>query len=60
MRPDIVGYRFWGCPSPEELRRDLREPTRRIRPDWNLGTPGLRENWDSGGESLHYPYKARS
>jgi hypothetical protein len=45
--------------SPEELRQDLREVTRKIRPDWDLSTPGLRENWE-GDKSLHYPYKKRS
>src|SRR5262245_14165254 len=31
------GYWFWGRPSVEDLRRDLREVTRQIRPDWDLG-----------------------
>ncbi len=30
------GYWFWGRPTLEELRRDLREITRAIRPDWEL------------------------
>lgn len=30
------GYWYWGRPSAEELRRDLREITRRIRPDWEV------------------------
>jgi hypothetical protein len=42
--------------SPEELRQDLREVTRKIRPDWDLATPGLRENWE-GDKTIHYPYK---
>ncbi|HZU02299.1 MAG TPA: redoxin domain-containing protein [Ktedonobacteraceae bacterium] len=53
------GYWFWGRPSPEELRQDLREVTRKIRPDWDLSAPGLRENWE-GDKKLHYPYKDRS
>jgi peroxiredoxin len=28
------GYWYWGRPSNEELRQDLREITRAIRPDW--------------------------
>lgn len=28
------GYWFWGRPTMDELRRDLREVTRAIRPDW--------------------------
>lgn len=50
------GYWFWGRPSPEELRRDLREVTRTIRPDWDLAASGLRENWD-GNKTMHWPYK---
>ena len=42
--------------SPEELWQDLREVTRKIRPDWDLAAPGLRENWE-GDKTLHYPYK---
>jgi peroxiredoxin len=53
------GYWFWGRPSPEDLRQDLREVTRKIRPDWDLSAPGLRENWE-GDKKLHYPYKDRS
>jgi peroxiredoxin len=28
------GYWFWGRPTNEELRRDLRRITMRVRPDW--------------------------
>jgi hypothetical protein len=52
------GYWFWGRPSIEDLRHDLREVTRKIRPDWDLAAPGLRENWD-GDKRLHWPYTAR-
>ncbi len=52
------GYWFWGRPSFEDLRRDLREVTREIRPDWDLAAPGLRENWDAGDHSMHHPYQA--
>jgi peroxiredoxin len=50
------GYWFWGRPSPEELRQDLREIFRKVRPDWDLAAPGLRENWE-GDKSQHYPYR---
>jgi len=42
LRPGLViyrvynGYWFWGRPSFEDLRRDLREVTREVRPDWDL------------------------
>jgi peroxiredoxin len=42
------GYWFWGRPSVEDLRQDLRALTRQIRPDWDLSVPGLREAWEAG------------
>ena len=51
LKPGLVihsiynGYWFWGRPSVEELRQDLRTVTREIRPDWDLSAPGLREAW---------------
>jgi peroxiredoxin len=50
------GYWFWGRPSTDDLWRDLREVSRKIRPDWDLSAPGLRQNWDSGDKSQHFPY----
>ena len=64
LKPGLViyrmynGYWFWGRPSFEDLRRDLREVTREIRPDWDLGAPGLREAWDAGDHSRYYPYSS--
>jgi peroxiredoxin len=61
LKPGLVihgvynGYWFWGRPSFEDLRRDLREVTREIRPDWDLAAPGLRENWDAGDHTMHHP-----
>lgn len=63
LKPGLIihsvynGYWYWGRPSPEELRRDLREVTREIRPDWDPSAPGLRENWEAGDRSMHYAYK---
>jgi peroxiredoxin len=45
------GYWFWGRPSVEDLRQDLRAVSARIRPDWDLSTSGLRDAWDSGDRS---------
>jgi peroxiredoxin len=50
------GYWFWGRPSAAELWQDLREVTSKIRPDWDLSKPGLRENYE-GDKTLHWPYK---
>jgi peroxiredoxin len=44
LYPDLTihraydGYWFWGRPTMEELRADLREITRAIRPDWKAPT----------------------
>ena len=51
-----VGYWYWGRPSNEELRADLRAVTRRVRPDWDLGAPGLREEWERGDKRRFWPY----
>jgi len=64
LKPGLVihsvynGYWFWGRPSFEDLRRDLRDVVREIRPDWDLAAPGFRESWDSGDKSAFYPYQA--
>jgi len=50
------GYWYWGRPGAEDLRRDLREVTMKIRSDWNLGKPGLREAWERGDKSAFWPY----
>lgn len=50
------GYWFWGRPTQEDLRRDLRAITMKVRPDWDLGSPGLREEWASGDKTRHWPY----
>jgi peroxiredoxin len=50
------GYWYWGRPGTEDLRRDLREVTMKIRSDWDLGKPGLREAWDRGDKSAFWPY----
>jgi peroxiredoxin len=42
LRPDMEiyssynGYWFWGRPTNEELRRDFRDISRSIRPDWEV------------------------
>ena len=49
------GYWFWGRPSVSELWQDLREVSRKIRPDWDLADPAIRANWE-GDRSKHFPY----
>lgn len=50
------GYWYWGRPSNEDLRRDLREVSRAVRPDWDLGAPGFRAAWDRGEHDRFWPY----
>jgi peroxiredoxin len=45
------GYWFWGRPSVVDLWHDLRAATKSLRPDWDLGAPGLRAEWESGNLS---------
>ncbi|HLT46869.1 MAG TPA: redoxin domain-containing protein [Rubricoccaceae bacterium] len=50
------GYWYWGRPSVAELHADLREVTRRARPDWKIDTPEMRALWQSGERAGFYPY----
>ena len=50
------GYWYWGRPSIDDLRHDLRELTRRIRPDWDLSDPALREAWARKERRGFFPY----
>jgi peroxiredoxin len=50
------GYWFWGRPSFAELWRDLRELSSQIRPDWDLGMPGLRDAWERGERSRFHGF----
>ncbi len=40
----------------QQVRQDLREVTRKIRPDWDPGAAGLRDAWDAGDKSGFWPY----
>ena len=60
LKPGLViylynGYWFWCRPSFDDLRRDLGEVLREVRPDWDRATPGPREAWNAGVRSNHYP-----
>jgi len=50
------GYWYWGRPSNDDLRRDLRELTLRSRPDWDINAPGMRERWEAGARDDFWPY----
>lgn len=51
------GYWYWGRPSVEELKIDLRNVMRKIRPDWQIDTPELRKAWENGNKNLFFPYQ---
>jgi peroxiredoxin len=50
------GYWFFGRPTIEELRLDLRAVLQRCRPDWDIGSPGQRTAWDKGDKAKFFPY----
>ncbi|MCS3725157.1 hypothetical protein FHR88_000182 [Bradyrhizobium betae] len=50
------GYWFFGRPTVEELRQDLRAVTMKCRPDWDITAPGLKTLWDQGRKEHFYPY----
>ena len=50
------GYWFFGRPTVEELRRDLRAVLQRCRPDWDISDPALQAAWAAGDKKRFYPY----
>ena len=50
------GYWFFGRPTVEELRMDLRALLEKCRPDWDITGPDLKAAWKEGRKDLFYPY----
>ena len=50
------GYWFFGRPTLEDLRQDLRTVTKKCRPDWDITRPELKAAWQQGRKELFYPY----
>jgi hypothetical protein len=50
------GYWFFGQPTVEELRLDLRAVLQRCRPDWDIGGAEQRAAWAKGEKTGFYPY----
>jgi len=50
------GYWFFGRPSVEELRLDLRAVLERCRPDWDIGGAEKRAAWEKGDKTGFHPY----
>jgi len=50
------GYWFFGRPTVEELRLDLRAVLQKCRPDWDITKPELRAAWEKGEKNRFFPY----
>ncbi|MFY9689686.1 MAG: redoxin domain-containing protein [Candidatus Acidiferrales bacterium] len=50
------GYWFFGRPTVEELRHDLRAVLKKCRPDWDITDPELKAAWKRGEKDRFYPY----
>src|ERR1700749_2712356 len=50
------GYWFFGRPTMEELRQDLRVVSQKCRPDWDITTSQMRQAWREARKELFYPY----
>ena len=50
------GYWFFGRPTVEELRLDLRATLQRCRPDWQIGGAEQRAAWSKGEKAGFFPY----
>ena len=50
------GYWFFGRPTVEELRLDLRAVLQRCRPDWDISSGAQRTAWANGEKANFYPY----
>jgi peroxiredoxin len=62
LEPNLVihkiysGYWFFGRPTVEELRQDLRAVSKKCRPDWDITTPEMKRAWQEGNKDRFYPY----
>src|ERR1700752_2037138 len=52
------GYWYFGRPTAEDLRQDLRAVTRKCRPDWDISNQELKDAWARGEKDRFYPYGA--
>jgi peroxiredoxin len=50
------GYWYFGRPTIEELRQDLRAVSEKCRPDWDITTPEITGAWERGEKDRFYPY----
>jgi peroxiredoxin len=54
------GYWFFGRPTIEELRQDLRAVLKKCRPDWDITMPELKVAWEQGQRDRFYPYGGKT
>ena len=54
------GYWFFGRPTIEELRQDLRAVLKKCRPDWDITRPELKAAWEQGQRDRFYPYGGKT
>jgi peroxiredoxin len=50
------GYWYFGRPTIEDLRQDMRAVGAKCRPDWDITTPELKRAWQEGHKERFYPY----
>jgi hypothetical protein len=51
-----AGYWFFGRPTMDELRLDLRAVLQTCRLDWDISAPELKAAWERGEKQKFYPY----
>jgi len=49
------GYWFFGRPTTEELRQDLRAVLKKCRPDRDITSPEMKAAWERGEKNRFYP-----
>jgi peroxiredoxin len=50
------GYWYFGRPTIEELRHDLRSVLQKCRSDWDITKPELKAAWEGGDKAGFFPY----
>lgn len=51
-----MGYWFFGRPTIEELRQDIRAVLMKCRPDWDITKPEFKSAWSQERKEMFYPY----
>ena len=51
-----TGYWYFGRPTIEELRQDLRAVLKKCRADWDITSSEMKAAWQRGEKDRFYPY----